>query len=208
MDILWFTDSVSLNNLDKYSGKLHLALISLDSEFGLKAGKELYCQNPDCRICYYRTNPCKLEPLLSSRPICFYLWEQGEKAFKIKFEQIIDEISSAKDIFHYETKGDLYLIPFRNILYLQSDLKYVNIYTINHNDGRFFSKLSQIEEKLSSSFVRIHKSYIVNEMYVECVDKKTHTVQLSNGENMPISNAQYEQVINRFRKSGIIDFKE
>ena len=199
MDMLWFTEVVSVEKIAKYSSRIHFALICLDDEAGAEVGKKLYSENPTCRICYYRTEPCDLVPLLYSRPISFYLWKQGEKAFTQTLDAITNELTTAKDLFQYETRRDLYLIPLRNILYVQSDLKYVVIHTVSGSEERLFAKLSQVEDKLNSRFVRVHKSFIVNSDYVTFVDKKEHTVVLAGREHIPVSEAQYEQAMQKLR---------
>ena len=199
MDMLWFTEAVSVEKIAKYGSQIHFALICLDDEAGAEVGQNLYRENPTCRICYYRTEPCDLVPLLSSRPISFYLWKQGEKTFTQTLDATTNELATAKDLFQYETRRDLYLIPLQNILYVQSDLKYVVIHTVSGTEERLFAKLSQVENKLNSRFVRVHKSFIVNSDYVTFVDKKEHAVVLAGGEHIPISEAQYEQAMQKFR---------
>ena len=66
--------------IGKYAVQLQIALISLDSAEGDKCGQALYEENPDCRIMYYRSEPCTLTPLLSSRPISFFLWSKAKAA--------------------------------------------------------------------------------------------------------------------------------
>lgn len=200
MDVLWFTEKISEEKVVKYAGQIQIAYISLEEEKNFQYGRRLYRENPSCRICYYRSGPCRLEPLLSTRPIRFYLWEQGKSVFWSGLEMMMDEISYAKDIFRYMSKRELLLIPFRDILYLQSDLKHVQICRSCGKSERIFAKLSGVEELLSDEFVRIHKSYIVNRMHVEALDRKTHMVRLDNGEILPVSDAQYEGAANRLQR--------
>lgn len=199
MDMLWFTEETSDETIAKYVKKIHFALICIDCEAGEKMGKILYKLNPSCRICYYCAEKCDVLHLLSSRPIGFYVWNHGEEVFYKTIGMIINEILAAEDVLKYETKRGLYLIYMRNILYLQSDLKYVQIHTINGSEERIFAKLTQIEEKLNNCFVRVHKSFIVNGDYVDFIDKKEHLAVLCNGERIPISEAQQKRVIEKFR---------
>lgn len=200
LNLLWFTGDMTREKLDRYASGIDFALISLDGEEGRKAGALLYEKNPECRICYYRSGPCALEPLLPTRPAAFFLQEQGEPEFQKILGRILEELSGAKDIFFYEGRKEMYCLPMAQILYLQSDLKYVQIHSRTRGDLRLFSKLSSLEGRLDGRFVRIHKSYIVNSSYVEAVDKKKHMVRLSDGEQLPVSDAWYERTLERFRE--------
>lgn len=93
----------------------------------------------------------------------------------------------------------MYLLSKRNILYFQSDLRYVNICLVHGENPRILAKLSAIEELAGELFVRIHKSYLVNAKHVLWMDKKNHLVLLTNGEQLPISDAQYEKVCEKLR---------
>lgn len=200
MDLLWFTTGVTGEKLKKYAKKIDIALISLEKTEGIKAGQLLYRENPECRICYYSSAACDLEPLLSTRPAAFFLKKRGEAAFAQTLGALLEELTEARDIFFYEGKTGMYCIPLARILYLQSDLKYVLVHVDGGEDIRFFSRLSQVEDRLDGRFVRIHKSYIVNSGHVKFWDKKLHTVHLSNGESIPISDAQYEGAAEKLRK--------
>ena len=197
LELLRFEERNPIEKVEKYAKAIQIALISLDNVRGEEIGKALYRENQDCRICYYREMPCDLQPLLSSRPIEFYLWKDGEEMFLQKFGQIYEEVTNSQTLFCYETKSRSYLIPKQNILYFQSDLRYVNIRLLQGESPRILSKLSDIEKLAGSTFVRIHKSYLVNLKYVLWLDKKSHMVQMADGEQLPISDAQYDMACKR-----------
>lgn len=192
LDLLRFTDEKATTKLEKYAKQIQIALISLDNEHGKEIGRTLYQQNQDCRICYYREQPCPLEGLLPTRPIGFYLWKGAQEGFLQKFQEIYEEVLLAQSTFRYETKSRMYLLPKQNILYFQSDLRYVNICLLSGDNPRILAKLSDMESFAGDGFVRIHKSYLVNAKYVLWIDKKNHSVYLSNGEQLPVSDTQYE----------------
>lgn len=152
----------------------------------------------ECRICYYKSVPCDLKPVLVSRPAGFLLWPPKWTDFSVMMDQMIGEIERAVDFFCYATRQEIYHLPLSRIMYFQSDLKYVLVHCNKGEDIRFPAKLSEIESKLGSGFVRIHKSYIVNRLYVRKIDKKLHICQMEGGENLPISEAQYGKVVSSF----------
>lgn len=200
LELLWFTKETAKEKLDKYVKTVQLALISLDAETARSFGRSLYRMNPECRICYYRTKPCDLEPLLDTRPAAFFLWKRGEEAFQNCLTGLLRELTDAKDMFFYEDRKGITCIPYARILYLQSDLKHAEVVTDSGEALRFFSKLSQLEQLLDGRFLRIHKSYIVNIRFVEAVDRKRHEVRLTSGDALPVSDTWYEKTLESVRK--------
>lgn len=68
------------------------------------------------------------------------------------------------DPFFYiqtETKGKLIKIQYDEIIYIQSQKNYLSIAT-KHKKHLTYLTLSEIEEKLPPSFLRVSKSFIVN----------------------------------------------
>lgn len=200
LEFIKFTDRNPITKVGNYAKRIQIGLISLDNPLGEEIGRALYEQNPDCRICYYREQPCPLEGLLPTRPIGFYLMQGGREGFLQKFHEIYEEVRMSRLIFRFETKSRMYLIPRRSILYFRSDLRYVNVCLLSGDNPRILAKLSEVEPVAGDGFMRIHKSYLVNIKHVLWMDKKSHTVLLSNGEQLPVSDAQYERVCEMLRQ--------
>lgn len=203
----------------EHARRLHIAFISLDIPDGAALGDRIYRMNPDCRICFYREKNCDLEPLLSSRPIAFYLWKSDDKitlengskqtivfdynsGFSEKLNEIIQELRIANRVFSFETKKNRYIFTTDQILYFRSNLKYVEVYNQKGLECSFFAKLSTVEEDLhqrglEDHFLRVHKSFIVNVKHIIHLDKEKHVLALSDGNCIPISDAQYNTVIKK-----------
>lgn len=203
MDVLWLTKEIIIEKLCSLSYRMQIAFISLEDGFGVSLGKMLYSVNPECRIIYYASKDYDIKQLLSTRPIGYYLLSEGKQQFFSVFSKVFDEMRSSINVFSFETRGEIHFIPMRQILYLQSDLKYAIIHTLN-GESKLYSKLSPLEKKLSNDFVRIHKSFIVNSAFVSCISKKEHTVLLKNGEVLPISAVNYDSSLDKFRKLNLV----
>jgi len=200
LELLWFTETDPVSQIEKYAGQIQVAIVSLDTVKGEACGSVLYEKNPDCRIMYYCETPYNVEQLLPTRPISFYLMSKGQEDFQKKMLDICTDLLLSETIFRYEAKRKLYLIPKRNILYFQSDLRYVNVCLQCGNNPKIISKLSDIETIVGKTFIRIHKSYLVNPQHILWLDKNNHMVVLKNGEELPVSDAQYDMVCERIRK--------
>lgn len=203
--VLWASRLPSPEKRAEYLPGVALALINLDSPGAFSMGKALYALNPDCRIYYYRSRACNLEPLLCTRPIrfCAYPMPGGpeEADFSIRLREVFQELEQAEHIFSLETRAGLRLIPCSQILYFMSDLKYVHILLKNGEDISVFRKLTDMEPDLGSRFVRIHKRYIVNRTHVRLFDKAERTVQMDNGEVLSVSDARYEDALRELRET-------
>lgn len=100
-----------------------------------------------------------------------------------------------KNFLHLQQKGKEVLIPFRNIMYLESNKRRVILHALDEQID-YYSTLNEEEKKLHpNDFVRIHQSYIVNFYFIKEVSNRS--VTLITGEALPIS----EKYSSKFKKS-------
>lgn len=173
----WFTTEGCFENIKKYSHQLQLALISLDANQAMSAGRRIYESNPNCLICYYSEEIEFPKPIIKSRPISFlkipgsyfdlsrldrtelielddtlkhqYMSEHREICAELR--SIISDVFRENGLFVYSTRKMDLSIPIRNILYFQSDLKHVIVHYCDGSEDKIFCKLKDIEEKLKDS---------------------------------------------------------
>ena len=89
----------------------------------------------------------------------------------------------------------IHVVPISEILYLQADGDYVQIFT---NEGKYLKEqtLKYFEEHLpENQFVRVHRSFIVNvEMIsrIELYEKQNQMITLKNGVQIKTSPTGYK----------------
>lgn len=88
------------------------------------------------------------------------------------------------------------IIPVDKINYLKAEDDYVNIVTL---DGSFLkqNRMKYYEEHLPDSFIRVHRSYIVNLNEIKeisLLEKDSHIVILKSGEKLPASKNGYRKL--------------
>ncbi|MFN3589701.1 MAG: LytR/AlgR family response regulator transcription factor [Spirosomataceae bacterium] len=86
------------------------------------------------------------------------------------------------------------VIPHSTIYYLESDGDYVWIHT---EKGRHLKQktMKYYENLLTTTFIRIHRSFLVNEKVVEklhLLGKNSYQVQLKNGVQLAVSKSGYQ----------------
>lgn len=84
----------------------------------------------------------------------------------------------------------------KDILYLTSDLRKITIFT-RDAAFEFYGKLSDLEQKLPSTFVRTHQRYLINLPEVERIDNKCAVI---HGKAVPVSKSRYQEVAGRFAR--------
>jgi two-component system LytT family response regulator len=106
-------------------------------------------------------------------------------------------ITQTPTIIALKTQKGKKSLNFNEILYLEASNKHTLIYLL---DGRCFDSnhmLKQLEEELPTSlFCRCHNSYIVNNVYVECINGSL--VYLTNQAVIPLSRKWKQLFIDNY----------
>ena len=93
------------------------------------------------------------------------------------------------------------VIPLSDVKYLEADGDYV---MVHYSDGKALKQqtMKYFEENLPSSFVRIHRAYIVNMdlvVGIEPYGKDVHVAILSTGEKLQVSKNGYKNIKERLK---------
>lgn len=196
-DVSWFIGNQGLMKIEKYAPKIHIALVSIDSHDKMDFCEKLSKSNSNCRICYYSTKNASHTDI--SNPLWFFDEDsfalKEKKDFAYKLDNLFNGLKYFGNMLIFNTRQLLHIIPVEEVVYFQSDLKYVNILCCDGGNISIYKKLDDVEVSLSNVFLRVHKSYIVNRIYIEKIDKAKRVVILQSGEELPISNSQYAKVL-------------
>lgn len=193
--IKWLSSSDADGSLPDLAASLHLALISLDSKNAAEFGLDLFNKNPDCLILFYKQGKHDLEFVLNSRPIAFQNCATSEN-FEYKILSLWQTIWENEESFRCQTKTLQCLIPFRQILFFESDLKQVLVHLQSGAVLRFYRKLDEIESEINHNlFIRVHQSFLVNRNHILYINRSDHTISLSNAKSIFISKYYYEKLV-------------
>lgn len=121
---------------------------------------------------------------------------QPERIVKVLMDAIHEKDAQTEQILKVATGSKIQKIPWKDILYLQSDKRLVIVHT-TRDVFEFYGRLDELEEQLEGPFVRSHQRYLVNLQHVVAVDSKT--IQLPK-EVLPVSKSKYQNVMIAFAK--------
>ena len=108
----------------------------------------------------------------------------------------IDSTDESSKFMIIKTPKKSMKLNYDEIYYFEMFSPNIVIHTIKEEIA-LRKKISEIEKELkSSSFIRCHRSYIVNLKYVKSISK--NAITLENGESVPISRNKYKEVNNYY----------
>lgn len=98
------------------------------------------------------------------------------------------EAPDEKKVFIAENKGGRDLIEYDKILFFESREKKVFLSTEREEYG-FYDTLDELESKLGETFIRCHRSYIVNALRISKVEINAGRITLDDGTELPLSRS-------------------
>lgn len=135
--------------------------------------KEMY---PEVLIIFFTGTFGYEASLLNFEPFRFIRKPFGEDELIRAVNDCIDRIKRWDDKY-FDVKNDLftYSINLSHVLYFSSRWPYIDICSL-YESLEFRDKLDNVEERireLSSNFIRVNKSHLVNRKYIKSFSKKS-----------------------------------
>lgn len=194
VDIYWICGEEQLSELEALSKTVHIAFINGDyNKISLQVGKRIFKEDEDVLVAFYGNISSDLRPYFASRPITYM--ESERESFETVIRNLHNTICERKKVFTWTNKNVRLFIPHNRIIYMQSYKGYVDIVTSDGNKYHILGKLDTVEEKLQGgSFIRVHKSALVNIKHIRSMDRTNKNFTMSNGDTVYISKAYYKDV--------------
>ena len=153
--------------------------IKIDSLNGIEIAQKIQQENPKIKIIYVTAYSQYSEAIFKTKPTYLLLKPIKKEQIKKSLERALQEEKN-KSIKTFNIKGKIFNIEVEKIKYIESNKRVIIIYEEDLK-RRIYGKLDEIEEMLSSNFVRCHQSYIVNLEYVR--ELNTHEFVLRTRRN-------------------------
>lgn len=91
------------------------------------------------------------------------------ESIEAKLLDIYKKISFAKkNVIYVKNHQDIYTLHLDEVIYFESNLRKITAFLQDGKQISFYNKMSKLEEEIHSSvFLRCHRSFLVNLMYVK-----------------------------------------
>lgn len=122
------------------------------------------------------------------------------KQMKSRLQQQSTAQSTSHLVFRLHNEN--HLLPLKKILYFKSDRIYTEVHTLDGAIPIVVKPLNQLEKELPDSFLRIHRSYIVNLHHIRSyrhIGGSTYQVLLKQDIQLPVSRSRWAMLKSRLQ---------
>ncbi len=186
---------------------LHFDIIFMDivlnNESGIDVSGRLFVENTDSKIIFISGYPEKVPSIFfKAKPFGFINKPIDKELVYRYIEKAISEIESEQRYICCNEAGKEIRIPFSNIMFIESVGRKLRIKTEN-SEFMTSGKLDEIEN-IPASFVRCHKSFMVNMKYIESFSK--HRFTMKDNKEINVSRSRQDEAESKyyFFRGGIV----
>lgn len=171
--------------------------INLKDGNGIEAIKTLQESHPSLKVIYLTGNINYATAIFETKPVYFLTKPIDEEKLYAALEKGIKQIEfDRNDSIVVKTNGSENILYRRNILYVESQGRRLVLYMVDGKRFEIYEKMDVLQELLGKSFVRSHKSFLINMKYI--VGRTNKEFCLSDGKIIPISRSNFNEAKNRF----------
>lgn len=107
------------------------------------------------------------------------------------------KLSNLQKVFSIKVNDKIINVALNEIIFFEtSSIIHKVILHCESRQIEFYSKMKEIENKLSDNFCRCHNSFIINKYKIKEIDKKNRIVYMINGEECLISTRGIKKLLN------------
>lgn len=185
--------------------KLEAAILDVTVAGGLEAAKQLRKWYPEIEILIISDS--SISPITYLNPeirpaslLLKPLHPVNVRQTLLEFFRLFEREEEKEEYMFAERKGEKLRIPYRKILYLEARDKRVYA-RMNNMEYGISDTLDHLSEALPEEFVRCHRSFIVNYIYIEKVRYSENYIALAGEVVIPLSRS-YKTVLREVMKHG------
>ena len=192
---IWNLFEVAKNNLI-LNNKYNIIFIEIkdDGKVTSELGKYIRnVLNDKCISIIYFTYADKFDlKIFETHPYYILNVKKGyEQVTRILEELILYDKVSVQN-YKYVSNSCINKILYDDILYFESDKKYINIYVKNEDTHRFIGSLKAEKSRLPDNFIFVSQSYIVNIYYIKRMTLEN--VIMTNGKEIQVGRSFKDEI--------------
>lgn len=185
-----FFDGTTLWDSIERNGSYDISYLDIEMKNmdGITVAKKIREQDPYTILLFVSSYDSYYEQLFEVEPLRFLRKPIDPGKFEEYFRIAYGKLMNLDERLHFEFNKRLYQIPYREIIYMESQRRVIRLVEKSGQDYRFYMKMKDLMQEISRAgnmFIRIHCSYVVNYYYIKSFSATE--VVLLNGETLPVS---------------------
>ncbi|MDD3360911.1 MAG: LytTR family DNA-binding domain-containing protein [Hespellia sp.] len=190
---VWYTGEELCKYLQKDMVDILFLDIQLVSTDGIEIGKYIRngLRNMETSIIYISSESNYAMQLFEIQPLDFLIKPLYQNKIDAILMRALKTCELKNQMFEYYSKGIFFRVPFKDILYFNSQNKKINI--VMKNDViQFNGKIRDIVKHVPHNFTLIHQSYLINLDYI--IECSYEVVKMYDGSLLNISQPYRKKV--------------
>ena len=160
--------------------------INLKDGNGIETVKHLQKLHPKLKVIYLTGIINYATAIFETNPAYFLVKPINENNLSDAITKVSKEIEFDKsDSIVVKTNGSEIILYRGEIMYVESQGRKLVLYMANGKKSEIYEKMDVIQEQLGASFIRSHKSFLINMKYI--TERTNKEFYLSDGKVLPIS---------------------
>lgn len=165
---------------------------------GIHMAKEVYKRSLQTQIIFVSAFTDFIEDVFAVEPVYYLVKPVQKEKLHEALSLACKKLDKSRDTVSIVSKNRALRIPLADIEYIASDKHTVTFYGKNRTES-CTAKLDEIEAQLPQSFIRCHKSFLVN---MNCIQRiSNNRFELFSGKSVPIAKSRYTAV-----KAAVLQF--
>ncbi|WP_049962610.1 LytTR family DNA-binding domain-containing protein [Ruminococcus sp. HUN007] len=199
IEIFWFSTGAELIDSIK-SGTFYTLIfqdVYLENEIGVDIAKTVKELSPDTQIIFVTTSLDHAIDAFRVQAIDYLVKPCSEAEVVKAFSRVTMRINkpSSSSVVLNSGKNIRIFYP-ENVIKIESDRHYTNIYCKNKKTERLLIKFSRVAESFDKNFIEIRRGLLVNPEFIERITGAT--VILSDGSTYILPKAKKDSVITQY----------
>ena len=160
--------------------------INLKDGNGIDTVKYLQKRHPKLKVIYLTGIINYATAIFETNPAYFLVKPINENSLIDAIAKVSKEIEFDKsDSIVIKTNGSEFILYRRDIVYVESQGRKLVFYMADGKKSEIYEKMDVVQEQLGASFIRSHKSFLINMKYI--TERTNKEFCLSDGKVLPIS---------------------
>lgn len=171
--------------------------INLKDGNGIDIVKHLQFAHPQLKVIYLTGVINYATTIFETNPSYFLVKPINENKLCDAIIKVTRQIEADRDdSIIVKTSGSEMLLCRKDIVYIESQGRKLVLYMVDGKKKEIYEKMDVIQEQMGATFIRSHKSFLINMKYI--VERTSKEFYLSDGKVLPISKPNLKEAKIRF----------